>query len=120
MNINDVEEMEMLIKLKNKAKELFEEISTKQKLPLFPDSKGRYVVWNDGNNKHYFTKENDNIYWVADYLHQFYKVEVSENGIFNMLLDAYNFKKEHKNSCLVNSSEDAMKYFESYVKYSIK
>lgn len=119
MNIQEVEDLEKMVEMKNKAKELFRLISAKQKLPLFPNSKGRYVVWDDGNNQHYFVKEDGNTYWVADYLHQYYKILVSENGIFNTLLSGYNFDKEPKNNGYVNKDKDAMKYFESYVKYSI-
>lgn len=119
MDIKDIEDLEKIVEMKNKAKELFGIISTKQKLPLFPNSKGRYVVWDDGNNYHYFVKENGNTYWVADYIHQYYKVLVSENGIFNRLLSAYEFEKNNKNTCYVNDSKDAMRYFESYVRYGI-
>lgn len=119
MDINEIEELDKMIAMKNKAKELFEIISTKQKLSLFPNSKGRYVVWDDGNNQHYFVKEGGNTYWVADYLHQYYKILVSESGIFNKLVSAYRFDKDNKNTCYANNDMEAMRYFESYVRYGI-
>ena len=119
MDVQEVEDLEKMIEMKNKAKELFRIISAKQKLPLFPNSKGRYIVLDDGNNQHYFVKEGDDTYWIADYLHQYYKILVSENGIFNTLRSAYEFEKKNKNTCYVNKDKEAMGYFESYIRYSI-
>lgn len=119
MDINEIQDLEQHIAFKNKAKELFQLIATKQKLPLLPDARGHYVVWDDGNNSHYFKKEGTDTYWVADYLHQYYEVLISENGIFKVLLSAYEFEKKNKNTCFTNHNQDAMRYFESYVRYEI-
>jgi hypothetical protein len=117
MNVDEIEDLQQIIELKDKAKRLYKAIASNQYVDLFSEKK---IIWKDDYNSEYLIQKDGQWVWVAAYLNQHYEVTIDENYIFQMLKSAYYFEKEHKNSCLVNHAKDAMRYFEGYVNCRIK
>lgn len=112
MKINEIEDLENLIKMKDKAKLLFSKVAKNQKVDLFSEKK---IVWKDAHNSEFLIFKDGMWYWVAAYLHQHYEVPIDEDGIYQLLKNSYIFEKEHKNTCFANKHKEAIGYFESYV-----
>lgn len=116
MSANEIEALEKYIEFKNEAKELYNTVIKNQKISLLPDFKGRHIVWDDTNNQEYLKQENGKWWWVAAYLHQHYEVPIDIEGIFQMMKFGYEWSINSEKRGYVNTNQDAIGYFRSYVR----
>ena len=119
LSINGIEKLQVLINFKDEAKRLYKIITTKQKISLYPNDKGRYTTWKDDHNEEYLINKDGTWWWVAAYLHQHYEVPITEDGIFNMMKLGYEWSIDPDKRGYVNNNQDAIKYFTSYVDYKL-
>lgn len=115
LSINGIEKLEKMIGFKNEANRLFKLVAENQKIGLFPDGYGRYVVWEDAYNVEYLVENEGEWKWVAHYLHQHYEVPISAAGIFEMIKNGYEWSIDEANKGRTNNCKDAIGYFKAYV-----
>jgi len=119
LTIGDIESLEMMIKFKNEAKRLYNEIINKQYIKLITDANGRYTVWKDDHNSEYLVNRDGKWWWVAAYLHQHYEVPIDENGIYQIMNRGYEWSINPEKHGYVNNDQDAIKYFTGYINHRL-
>lgn len=113
LTVQDLKDIEKLQKFRKEAERLYNIVIKSQKVPLIPDYKNKYTIWNDGNNAEYLELKDGEWIWEARYLHQRYDVPINLEEIYNMLVRAYEHERNENPFC--NTNKEAINYFTTYV-----
>jgi len=90
MTYEETIELEENIKLKNKADEIYKNFLKNIKLDISKyQGDGKFLHWNDGHNSTYFQLKGDTFLYIAEFLHNSYRITVTPSSIFSCLKSKY-------------------------------
>lgn len=90
MNYKETKQLEMMIKIKEKAEEIYNGFIKNTQLELSRYKDGKFILWSDSHNKTYIVINNDkSLTFVCDFLHENYRVDVNKESIFSGIKNNY-------------------------------
>lgn len=86
MTYEETVELEKNIKLKNEADSLYQKFLKGAKLEVSKFiGNNTFIIWKDSHNRELIKIEDDKFFFICEFLHENYKIEITPSGLFNAI-----------------------------------